>query len=272
MKMETAMKTRKFNLGQILVFTFLWTVGFSIVAIVGVKHAMQENPDLWTKLAKDSDLHINFNHGGVFMSGDYAPTEEQLNFTVPSHELTVRVVSADIIVKSGTGDKVQVLAKGELNKSVAEHLVKIQSTAEDLQISADPEEASRDLHLTIILPEKFAGGLVFQSVSGDIGVDHIQAKSLDLKTVSGDLHAKALSVADFNATTVGGNVSVENQQSMNGDIKSVSGDVSLRLQQPDKTTYGLRTISGDVANTHGSDPDGKFKIYVKTTSGNITIE
>ncbi|MGE0173798.1 MAG: DUF4097 domain-containing protein [Oligoflexales bacterium] len=165
-------------------------------------------------------------------------------------------------------------------------------------------------YLTITLPKTFSGSIHLKTVSGDQTLTLSDAQNLQVTSVSGDIKVEAGHVDSLDATSVSGNIQTRLAQAnattngatmgsidlktTSGDVefftnqlnrplkaKTVSGDVTLNLTEKDSFAYDLNTVSGDInflpqkmsssKNLSGKIGDGKYRVDVKTTSGDMTL-
>ncbi|MFS0562890.1 DUF4097 family beta strand repeat-containing protein [Terribacillus sp. 179-K 1B1 HS] len=127
---------------------------------------------------------------------------------------------------------------------------------------------SRDKpRLEIRLPASYEGRLVMKGSSGDLEVDELHTKGLEIDSSSGNLTLTAL--------TVQGDVS----------IKTTSGAVKLGLQTEPNAMFQLSSNSGrrSIAyplkernetrkETAGKSGSGDHHVIIDTASGNISIK
>jgi len=129
---------------------------------------------------------------------------------------------------------------------------------------------------------KTSGTLEAKTASGDIDVDRHRADRLRLESMSGDLDVYAV-CPQTELVTVSGEIELNcDGRIENISCTATSGDISARITDTDYTAV-LRTVSGDVSNetdlpeTKRSSReyvigDGLASVFLKSTSGDITIE
>jgi len=104
------------------------------------------------------------------------------------------------------------------------------------------------------------------TVSGDVNLTARSAKTIDLKTISGDISFTG-GGGDVEVKTVSGDVKLDLTTVTRGRLNSVSGDISVRLAlAPDAELEG-QTISGTLSLDFPSLPTADFD--VRSLSGDI---
>lgn len=140
--------------------------------------------------------------------------------------------------------------------------------------------------ITITLPTDFAYEYLLSSTSGDVTMERIPAKTVNLTITSGDAEiefAPETSVSllrvmgNSGDVTIGGQMETANIRTVSGDVEisgdckqltvnTVSGDSSIRAAA---THMNFQSVSGDMEVTA---MDARLKeVSVKTTSGDMTL-
>jgi hypothetical protein len=151
------------------------------------------------------------------------------------------------------------------------------------------------------------GNLRASTVSGGVRLTARAAKSIEVKTISGDI-ALTGGGGEVDITTVSGNAAVELADVTRGRFKSVSGDmtaelalapdgqiegesisgnVSLKFAAAPAAEFDVRSFSGDIKNCFGPKPlesqygpgsrlefkngDGHAHVRVNTKSGDVKL-
>jgi DUF4097 and DUF4098 domain-containing protein YvlB len=110
------------------------------------------------------------------------------------------------------------------------------------------------------------GDLHAGSVSGDIVLNARSAKSIAVKTVSGDITLGGGS-GESDVTTVSGTIKVDEGTQTRAHFKSVSGDVMASLAMSDDAQIDGQSVSGDISLKFATMPAADFD--VQTLSGDI---
>jgi hypothetical protein len=171
-------------------------------------------------------VHVVASPGAEF--GD--KTVARLQVHVPAKSTVVaRLVSADLKLSSVTGE------------------VKLQTVSGDIN-------------------GEVGGDLSASTVSGDVKLTARNARSIDIRSASGDIRLTG-GGGNVDVNSVSGDISLELGNVSRGRLKSVSGDVSATLTlAPDAQLEG-QTISGDLRFEFTSAPAGDFDI--QSFSGDI---
>jgi len=110
-----------------------------------------------------------------------------------------------------------------------------------------------------------------ETTSGNIEVMYLSSEYSDFKSVSGEILVKDSNKIN-SVTTTSGDVEIRNSEIRNGlNIKTISGGVSLNPSDGTSVNLIFETVSGKINNDYGDINGGTDKIFVKTTSGDLTI-
>ena len=110
------------------------------------------------------------------------------------------------------------------------------------------------------------GDLQAGSVSGDIRLTARSAKSIAVKTVSGDITLSG-GTGESDVTTVSGTIKVDEGAQTRVHLKSVSGDVTASLAMSPDAQIDAQSVSGDIILKFPAVPAADFD--VQTLSGEI---
>jgi Putative adhesin len=208
----------------------------------------------WDKPEVDVDGSVGNDVERVDLSGEAGRTLVQVVLRSGSNwgasgeaHLTVRVPAKSPVVAN--------LVSSDLKVSALQGELQVQTVSGDVR-----GEVGGDVHAN--------------AVSGDIQLTAHAAKSLEIKTVSGDITA-AGGDGQSEFSTVSGNVKVQlgaqdraKFKSVSGDVsatlrmgpsaqievESVSGDIGLQFAGPATADFDVRTVSGDIINCFGPKP------------------
>ena len=130
------------------------------------------------------------------------------------------------------------------------------------------------------------------TVSGDLVVQTLTTRSLDLNTVSGDVRIGGWSVERASLRTLSGDLNLETTLAKGGryEVESHSGDVQLSLTEQAGFDLDANTFSGRIrvdfpiksegpVRDSGRGPravrgvygDGSSSLHVQTFSGDLTV-
>jgi Toastrack DUF4097 len=167
-----------------------------------------------------------------------------------------------------------------------------------------------DLQLQSVSGEvrgEVGGNLRVGSVSGNVHVNARSARSLAVKTVSGDISVGGGS-GETDVSTVSGTIEVQEGtqsrahfKSVSGDVtaslglsgdaqvdgESVSGDISFKFAEPPSADFDVQSFSGDIKNCFGPKPveprhgpgsrlafksgESNARVQVSTKSGDVHL-
>lgn len=138
--------------------------------------------------------------------------------------------------------------------------------------------------INLYLPDTYQEKLKIYSISGDVISKKELASSLDLQTVSGDIHLESASslkakttsgdmkirkLGDFSLETISGDIEIEDVTiTKDATIHTVSGDVEISKTNDIYITPN--TTSGDV-DMKKNNRYANFELNITTTSGDIAI-
>jgi DUF4097 and DUF4098 domain-containing protein YvlB len=198
--------------------------------------------------------------------------EANLVIQIPRNsELHVSTVSADASVSGVLGLQSVNLVSGDVSTEIAASDLELKTVSGDVKIKGHGDSA----HLRVttvsgdVRLEHGAGDLEMSSVSGTLVVSLDMARSVHVRTTSGDLHfeGKLARGASFEASTV-------------------SGDLNVRAAAEGGFAYEVSTFSGDITNCFGAKPEkggyvghslagslgeGAGHLRLKTMSGDVQL-
>jgi hypothetical protein len=200
--------------------------------------------------------------------------EARLHVQIPKDsELDVSAVSADLTAAHIQGVQRLSTVSGDLTSELAGADVEAKSVSGDIKLKGHGQPArlrlttvSGDVHL-----EHGAGDLESSSVSGSLGISLDSARSVRVRTTSGDLRfeGKLTKDATFEASSVSGELNVR-AAPVGGfayEITSFSGDISncFGAKSQRESEYGP---GSKLTGTRG---EGAGHIRLKTMSGDISL-
>ncbi len=283
------------SFSKIFLILILSTVAFLSLTAYAAKQAYSADPDFLKKVEEKYHWKIHLNNNGFLAEESSGPkelTHDSWNFTPPKNNLSIKILSGDIALKTTTAKEIKISAEGLLNSKVAPRLLKTEITEFQLAIS-QPENGTENLRVQIEIPTSFTKNLSvitasgditaeslslnsveLKTVSGAITLNKVTIKDLALKTVSGNFQARESSIADLSGKSVSGDIEVYDLIPANVDFASVSGNIKLKIIPNEKTNFSLNSVSGDIFNKHEHQLSNNYDLQVKasTMSGNIQIE
>jgi DUF4097 and DUF4098 domain-containing protein YvlB len=200
--------------------------------------------------------------------------EARLQVKIPKDsELSVSAVSADVTTSGVLGVQRLTAVSGEITAELAGADAELKTVSGDLHLRGHGQLArlhlstvSGDMHL-----EHGAGDLEASTVNGDMIVSLDGARSVHVRTTSGDLRFEGQLTrgATFEAATVSGELNV--RASADGgfayEVSSFSGDISDCFNaSPERTSkYGPGT------RLQGTRGEGAGHVRLKTMSGDVQL-
>lgn len=191
-----------------------------------------------------------------------------------------------------------------------EDFVRIEIAGVSTDVEMDKISAKESITINLVsgnveLSDLLTEELRFDTTSGDVEGSRVKAQIVRMDTVSGDISFEKLYCKDFSTDTtsgdvelvktvcdtihcetVSGDISVEELEGENVEMHTTSGDVELILGGETGYTVSVETMSGDVDMDFGHSVskgfadkkyrgvlgDGASRIFVKTLSGDVTVE
>ena len=199
--------------------------------------------------------------------------DADLHVQVPKDsELTVSAVSADVSTTGVTGEQRLNAVSGDITAELGGSDLELKTVSGNVKLKGHGQPArlhvssvSGDVHL-----EHGAGDLEAATVSGTLVVSLDSARSVRVRSTSGDVHfeGKLARGADFDAT-------------------SVSGDLNVRASAEAGYAYDVSSFSGEISNCFSATPsehghlpghtlqgargDGAGHMRLKSMSGDVQL-
>ena len=191
-----------------------------------------------------------------------------------SHDIRLRItcpVGADLEVMTKSAD---LRARGEFG-TVDMKTASGDASIEDARGDVKYKSASGDLHV-----EHAGGSMQAQTASGDVAVSEVDG-DLTVQLVSGDVWVRDAR-ASVSANTVSGDQKFDAVHSGTMELRSVSGDIHLGVRRGCRIYVDANTVSGattselDLSDAptdagESSDEGTLVEIRAKTVSGDIAI-
>lgn len=272
------------------------TVAFLGVAAYATEKVLEADPQAMDKI---QDNFKDRFHVALFMTGMSHAKPEKLensqdkwSLAVPSDDIKLHFYSGRLSVKKTTGKEVVITATGVLDKNQAPRLLTVDGSSSQITVKQPDQDAARELHVEIEIPESFTQNLEIKTVSGEVVLEQlklkeleinavsssidlngVQAQSLEAKTVSGDIASKDISITKIDGKSVSGKFQLQSQINSDIEWKSVSGNVALTMPETHDTHFQLKSTSGNIDNKYGSTSHSPaHQVLVKTVSGDISIQ
>ena len=195
----------------------------------------------------------------IEVSGTAGDNVDRVDVTSAGNRTSIRVLSRSSH-SWGSDDEARLVVHVPARSAVTATLVsadfKVAGVLGDLKVQAVSGSLSGD-----------AGGDVRATmVSGDVHLTARAARTIEIKTISGDIRLTG-GGGEVNITTVSGKAIIELADVSRGRFKSVSGDMKAELAlAPDGQIEG-ESVSGDLSLTFAAAPAAEFD--VQSFSGDI---
>jgi DUF4097 and DUF4098 domain-containing protein YvlB len=184
-------------------------------------------------------------------------------------EVTTTAGRVDVRVKYPPESR-NINASADFTISVPRYAqVSVKSVSGDLKLStidggARAESVSGDVIVSSAAQLESA-----KSVSGDVRVENAgNAADLTVKSVSGDLNLRAIKARSIDANSVSGDVRLNDVTCDRIEANSISGDMTFDGPLAKGGNYALRSHSGDI--TVYADGKAGFELNARTFSGDVT--
>lgn len=195
----------------------------------------------------------------VEVSGTAGDNVERVDVLSAGNRTTIHVVSRS--ARSWGSDceahlVVHVPAKSAVTATLVSADVKVTRVLGDLKVQAVSGNVSGDV----------GGDVRATTVSGDVRLNARAAKSIEVKTISGDIQLTG-GGGEVDVTTVSGGATIELADVARGRFKSVSGDMTAALALTPDGQIESESVSGNVDLKFAAEPAAEFD--VRSFSGDI---
>ncbi|KYG68626.1 hypothetical protein AZI87_05160 [Bdellovibrio bacteriovorus] len=276
--------------GKFFIAFTIWTVACLSLATYAGSKAYEQDPTLLSKI--EDNYNVRIHVGGISKAdAGWEETKDTWNFAPPVKKVSFKSINATVSFKKGIGENIIVSATGRLDKSKAPRLLKTEVQADEIIIQQPEDEATSELDVRIEVPPSLAKNidivtvngnvvmentltdeLAIKTVAGDVILKQIQTQSIALHSVSADIKAEDISAQKVTGKSVSGDLEVSTLTPAEVAFTSISGDVKIKMAPSDKLRFSLKSVSGEIHNSHGSNKNGNIGVSVSTTSGDIEIE
>jgi DUF4097 and DUF4098 domain-containing protein YvlB len=252
------------------------------VRIEATKRVRHQNESEARELLRAIDVRIDERNGDVEVRTDYPRRNwsggVDYNVSVPRDaNVILRSISGDIRVSNLNGELRAETTSGDLTATSVRRIRQAKTISGDLEISdSDGDEVAAS------------------TVSGDIEMRAIKARTVDLQAVSGDMRITDVESDRLFGRSVSGTVEFSGRLARNGryELQSHSGNVRVSPIGSTGFTIEASTFSGNLQSdfpvtlqgnspnrfgpgrsspVRGSFGDGSALLSLQSFSGNITI-
>ncbi len=195
----------------------------------------------------------------VEVRGSAGDNVERVDVTSAGTHTSIHVVSRSVRSWGSDGEAhliIHVPAKSMVSASLVSADFKVSGLSGDLKLQGVSGDVSGEV----------GGDVRASMVSGDLRLTAHSAKTIELKTISGDIQLIG-GGGDVDVTTVSGSATLELDEVSRGRFKSVSGDLSAQLAVAGDAQIDAESVSGDVSMTFAGSPAAQFD--VQSFSGDI---
>jgi DUF4097 and DUF4098 domain-containing protein YvlB len=200
--------------------------------------------------------------------------DASLEVRIPvASELQVSTVSADLTARTITGRQSLKTVSGNVEVQAASGNLEIRTISGDVTLEGKGQP----------------GVMRVTTVSGNVTLNH-GAGSLETTTISGDLEVRLNPARSVRLRTTSGNLGFVGRLTRDAhfEVETVSGDLSVRAGADNGFEYEVASFSGDIDNCFGVEAEetnrygpgtrlagtrggGGAEVRIKTMSGNVQL-
>jgi hypothetical protein len=248
-----------------------WTIMVALAALIVPWSLVQAGRAIHESRAADPQGEVEiFNLAGkvevqgwdrneVEVGGTADDGVERVDVSGSGRRTSVHVVTRSMHTWGSDGEAhliVHVPAKSSLTVTLVSSDFEVKGVLGDLKVQSVNGKVSGEA----------GGDIRATTVSGNVHLKAPGAKSIEVRTISGDIQlVGGGGEADIN--TVSGTVSLELADLANGRFKSISGDMTVALSLAPDARIESESVSGDVNLKFAGMPAAEFD--VQTFSGDI---
>ena len=218
-----------------------------------------------------TSVSVRYSRASMSVFGDQAPV--RLEVHVPQGSaLDVSAVSAGISSRGIAGSQHLHTVSGAIRAELGSGDDEVNSVSGNIDLHGSGQDGT--LHVA--------------SVSGDLTVTNV-AGELEARTVGGRLIAGLPSARRVRLNTTSGNIGLKARLTSGGSVDSetISGEQKFDVSAPAGYSYEARTLSGDIEDCFGQQPDksqygpgsrlsgtrggGAGHVRMKSVSGDISL-
>ena len=200
-----------------------------------------------------------WNRNEVEVGGTADEGVERVEVTGSGRRTSIHVVSGSAHMWGSDGEAhliVHVPAKSDIMATLVSSDIKVTGVQGDLKVQTVTGTVSGDV----------GGDVRATTVSGDVRLKARAAKSIEVRTISGDIQLTG-GGGEADISTVSGTVSLDLGEVSSGRFKSVSGDISMMLALAPDGRIESESVSGDLSMSFAAAPAAEFD--VQSFSGDI---
>lgn len=246
--------------------------------------------------ALQNKYNISINSSGIKLRMDpeqIVAHGEELQFPAHFRSLKINSHSGNYTVRPAAVSEIKVhinwAEDREADRYQDGHSLLMSETTEDEIILNEAPEVT-NLEVQIEIPEGEFQQFIFKTASGDLSIEKMELKSLEVSTDSGEVHLSQIQAKNVEVRTSSGDLNLYGGIIEELKFKSASGDAQLEAKAPFSVNFEsvsgdlkalfdnslpvharLKTISGEIENGFPQKEDSKIRIYGTTVSGSMRL-
>jgi DUF4097 and DUF4098 domain-containing protein YvlB len=202
---------------------------------------------------------VGWDRGEVEVSGTAGDSVDRVDVTSAGNHTSIHVMSRSAPSWGSDCEAhlvVHVPAKSAVTATLVSADFKVTGVQGDVKLQAVSGNLSGDV----------GGDVRATTVSGNVRLTARAAKTIEIKTISGDIRLTG-GGGDVDMTTVSGSAAIELAGVSRGRFKSISGDMTAALAVVPDGQIESESVSGDVSLNFAAAPAAEFD--VQSFSGDI---
>ncbi len=195
---------------------------------------------------------MGWDRNEVQVGGTAADNVERVDVVSGGNRTSIHVVARAMHGWGSDNDAhlvIHVPAKSMVSASLVSADFKMSGLTGDVKLQAVSGSVSGDT----------SGAIRASTVSGDVRLTAHAAKTIEIKTISGDIQLMG-SGGEVDITTISGSATLELGEVARGRFKAVSGDLSAKLGVAPDAQIESESVSGDVIMTFAGSPAAQFDV------------
>ncbi|MGZ5198077.1 MAG: DUF4097 family beta strand repeat-containing protein [Kaistella sp.] len=260
-----------------LIISSIWIVFFVGLTTIATERAFREDPEILKKIASRLGAKITADHsfGLIFEDGteslDLGQIRNTWNLKVPNRKVELNIINADLEISTSETEEISIEASGVMAGDDGSKLLNFKMDEGNLQVSTPETVEANHLKIQIRIPSAFHRKLAIKTVQGNLLLRNLDLESLEIRTVSGDVRLYDVVANLTEVKTVSAEVQIENKKQGNFNIVTVSGDIGLKFISAADTNFEVETLTGEYKNDLGQGRGSEYKIFIKTTNGEVQV-
>lgn len=223
---------------------------------------------------------VFYTDGAEAFSTKTVVIHEDLQFAGKDiNSLEINSGPVDVKVESANTDSISIELNGEVSEKMKDAF-ELTTTEKNGNLNINLERKYRETftvfainkhtQLTVIVPEKMYEKVRLTTTSGDLSIQKMSSRELELAATSGDIHSKKLEgAASLAIESSSGDIQADELSFDEVTLKSTSGDI-IAGKAAAVSSLSVESTSGDVEVETAAD---SFSLNIQTNSGDgeVTI-